>query len=367
MNISADEEIIQELFDSLIDLSDEADECLAILKTESSDELLHRLFRAIHTIKGNAALVSLESVVSFTHSLEEVAGSLRAHRYSSSPAICEIIQVSLEIIRGLHQRDLFEVDVGELHEHKINDMLIELSQCDESNLHQVTLSILAFMGFDDLETVPVIKAEIDKSQQAIQIILNDEKYFTDLNFFHELALLQDGQSHYWSGRSIQIFEWAMKTNSVAGNIVPYEQFAAAIYLHDIGMTFLPNEVRSKSSNYSEHERALVQQHPKWGYEFLSRIPGWQEASNIILDHHERVDGKDYPNGKKSGDIHPGAKIFAIIDAFFSITRGRADRKQRQSVIRALMEINKNINTQFDAYLFQCFNSMIRQSLNDGLL
>ena len=367
MSMFIDDEIKQDLYDSFCDLYNDVEESLISLQNGGSDVEFNKLFRAIHNVKGNATLINLDNIVSFTHALEEVAGSLRVHRYPISQPLCEIILISMDRLKDLHQRDIFDYPFDGLQEDEIKLKLYELSQCNKNNVSEAANSTLTFLGYADKEPLPVDPEELDKTQQAIEIVLNDEKYRSDLQYFQELALLSDNQSHYWRGRSIQIFEWAMKTNSVAGNIVPYEQFAAAIYLHDLGMPLLPSHLLHKSENLDDEETALYQQHPKWVYEFLKRIPGWQEAANIVLDHQERVDGKGYPNGKTSQDIHPGAKILAIIDAFFAYTQVAADQKQRKSVIRALSEINSHVDTRFDAHYVQCFISMIRQDLKDGLL
>ena len=55
----------------------------------------------------------------------------------------------------------------------------------------------------------------------------------------------DKQSQYWEGRSIQIFEWAQKMNLMAATAIEYDQFAAAIYMHDIRMTFVPHDILNK--------------------------------------------------------------------------------------------------------------------------
>lgn len=367
MNNASDEKIKQELLESFYDLNDEVEYCLSNLQDNSTDELLHKLFRAIHNIKGNAAMLQLDAIVAFTHSIEEVAGSLREHKYQVSSAIAEIFQIAMDRLKDLHHRDICHIEFEGLREEKFNALLLQLSQCTQANVEEKAHSILSFLGYDDIVQLPAGNTDFNSVQKAIEVVLNDKKYCSDLNYFHELALLNDNQQHCWSGRSIQIFDWAMKTNSVAGNPVPYQQFAAAIYLHDLGMSFLPREMLTKKGNYSEDERALLKKHTHWGSEFLSRIPGWEEASIIILDHHERLDGKGYPNGKKGNEIHFGARILAIIDAFFSITLGKADKKQRKSVIRALSEINSNVETQFDPQLVQSFITVIRQDLKEGLI
>ena len=371
-----DDEIKRELMDSFNDIYEDVELCLAELNDNSDPELLNRLFRAIHNAKGNAGMMQLEAIVAFTHSLEEVAGALRERKFARSPGVCEVIQIGMDRLRDLHQRDIFAKHFDNLQEIELSELLFKLARSDEKSADSAIANFLGFVGIDasfssvspsvappqeqpppsdDLETRPSPRRP------------TKDKLDADLIFFQEVALQIDNQSQHWHGRSIQLFDWAMKVNRLGGNLIPYNQFAAAIYMHDIGMSFIPQSILDKETPYTDEEWSTIHQHPRWGYDFLSRMPGWEVASVIIMDHHEHVDGSGYPNSKKGEEIHPGARILAIIDAFFSITRGRADRQQRKSVIRAISEINSRADSQFDSAWIQCFNEMIKIELKSGLL
>ena len=115
----------------------------------------------------------------------------------------------------------------------------------------------------------------------------------------------------------------------------------------------------------EDEIKQIRQHPKWGFDFLKRVPGWETAAKIVLQHHEHFDGNGYPDGTSGSDIQVGARIIAIVDAFISMTSGRADRTTRRTALRAVSEINARKGTQFDPELVDKFNELLRSEMREG--
>ncbi len=364
-----DGEICIELFDSFNDLSHEIEVSLDRL-SQGAEQDLHALFRAVHTIKGNAAIVQLLSVVEFTHGLEEIVGAVRAKRFSITPAICEVLQLGMDRLKDIHQRDLFDQSYGNLHESELIELYITLSKATENETEAVCQKILTEVGVGfvlDAEEEKEMDAEVSHAYECISMPADHSKQAFDLLFFREIAQQIDRQSPYWEGRSEQSHDWALKLNAIHGSPVDSNQLSAAVYLHDIGMSFIPNQIIAKQERLSIEELSQIRQHPVWGYNYLIRIPGWDQAATMILEHHERIDGRGYPIGNQGHLIHDGAKILAIIDTFFSITNGRADRKKRKSVVRAVSEINARIASQFDEHWVAAFNDMIKNELKSGNL
>lgn len=362
-----DGEICIELFDAFNDLNQEIEYSLERL-SQGTEQDLHALFRAVHTIKGNAAIVGLVTVVNFTHGLEEVVGSIRSGRYSPTPSICEVLQLGMDRVKDIHQRDLFDQAYGNLHEPELIELYVKLAQAPEPELEHICQEILDVVGVgfvhdaEDEESSEVVPA-----YECISMPADHSKQAFDLLFFREIAQQIDRQSVYWEGRSEQSNDWAQKLNALRDSPVDSNQLAAAVYLHDIGMSFIPNHIIEKQGRLSVEELSQIRQHPVWGYNYLIRIPEWDQAATMILEHHERVDGRGYPIGNQGHLIHDGAKILSIIDTFFSITNGRADRKKRKSVIRAVSEINARIGSQFDEEWVLAFNDMIKNELKAGAL
>lgn len=122
------------------------------------------------------------------------------------------------------------------------------------------------------------------------------------------------------------------------------QYVASV--HDIGMTTVSDEILNKTFNLTAEEIKKIQTHPKTGKELMRPLEFVELVSNIILYHHERVDGMGYPVGLKGDQIPIGARILAVIDAFQSMTTHRPYRRSLP-VPQAVGELVSCANRQFD--------------------
>jgi len=124
-------------------------------------------------------------------------------------------------------------------------------------------------------------------------------------------------------------------------------------LHDIGKISVRDSVLNKPGSLDEEEWQEIKRHPETGYRILSKAPGMQDASKYILAHHERWDGKGYPNEIGTYDIPLQARIIAIADAFDAMRSKRPYRDPLPLDI-AVSEIKKGAGTQFDPELAKVF-------------
>lgn len=120
----------------------------------------------------------------------------------------------------------------------------------------------------------------------------------------------------------------------------------AAHLHDIGKIGIPDAVLRKPGRLDEQEWAVMKDHTKIGSEILGQAAGFQEISRIILNHHERYDGKGYPNNAELGFIPLGARIIAVCDSIDAMASARAYRKALP-MDTCRTEIEKNIGTMYD--------------------
>ena len=139
------------------------------------------------------------------------------------------------------------------------------------------------------------------------------------------------------------------------------QLEAAVYMHDIGMMFLPEPVWLKVERMTDEEKLVMRTHPEYADGILSRMEGWDAAAEMVLQHHEMPDGEGYPNGLKLKQICDGAKILAIVDAFEAVMLKHINRGRNRSVLRAISEINACDN-QFAPEWIEPFNQVIHKTL-----
>ncbi len=130
--------------------------------------------------------------------------------------------------------------------------------------------------------------------------------------------------------------------------------------HDIGKIRLPEEVINKPGALNEEEMALVKQHPEMGYRLLRILRVDPVASEIALQHHERLDGSGYPFGKKGGDISPLARIIAVADVVDTIISPQV-YKPALSVEKAIREIKENGGVLYDPEVVAAVLTVIKKN------
>jgi len=111
-------------------------------------------------------------------------------------------------------------------------------------------------------------------------------------------------------------------------------------IHDIGKISVPSEILSKPTQLTEHEFELIKQHPTVGYEILKNIEFPWPIAEIVLQHHERLNGAGYPNGVKNGEILMEARILGVADVVEAMSSHRPYRAGL-GINKALEEIKKN--------------------------
>lgn len=132
-----------------------------------------------------------------------------------------------------------------------------------------------------------------------------------------------------------------------------EDLFVASMLHDVGKVFIPNEILNKSSKLTENEYETMKEHSKIGCDISLKSKCFQSASNIIMHHHERYDGKGYPYGLKGNEIPFLSRIISIADSFDAMVSERP-YKAPLSIDEAAYEIEKNKNLQFDEEIASVF-------------
>ena len=140
-----------------------------------------------------------------------------------------------------------------------------------------------------------------------------------------------------------------------------KQIAVGGMLHDIGKRFIPTKILTKPARLQPDERALVETHPARGYEDLCRRPGLSfEQLMMVYQHHERIDGTGYPVGSCDAEIHPWAKMLAVVDVFDAITGIRPYRRSA-TALNALDYIRKNAGTHFDREVVECWDAAMTKA------
>jgi len=140
-----------------------------------------------------------------------------------------------------------------------------------------------------------------------------------------------------------------------------EHVAQGGMLHDIGKRFIPASILTKSAKLDAEERAVVQMHPQRGYEDLrQRADVTYEQLMMTYQHHERFDGLGYPVGLAGDEIHPWARMLAVVDVFDAMTGVRPYRRP-VTAQAALDYLRRHAGTHFDPEVVKCWHAAMSGS------
>ena len=172
-----------------------------------------------------------------------------------------------------------------------------------------------------------------------------------------LSTLIDAKDPYTAGHSrrVAILSVACANQLGLGDEM-LETVWAAAYLHDLGKLSVPLRVLAKTSSLDEDEREEVRLHASVGASILERIPSLQHLSTGARYHHERWDGKGYPEGLKGDHIPLLAQVLAVSDSYDAMTSNRAYRPSREHEI-AMEEIARGTGQQFGPRAAAAFLSL----------
>lgn len=170
-----------------------------------------------------------------------------------------------------------------------------------------------------------------------------------------LANAIEASDYYTRGHCDRVRHYALKLGeALEFNEQEQCNLEFASMLHDVGKIGIPHSILNKPDRLTAEEFDEIKKHPAIGSEIISGIPFLDECRIILRQHHERVDGKGYPDGCAGGDIHYSAKILAIVDAYDAMTSARPYRSEPMPVEQAMAELQSGSGTQFDANLVRLF-------------
>ena len=175
----------------------------------------------------------------------------------------------------------------------------------------------------------------------------EENEGLSLHIVRALAEAIDAKDTYTNGHSGRVAEYSREIARWYGYS---EKKLDDIYmmglLHDVGKIGVPDAVINKPAKLTDDEFALIKNHPVMGARILKNIKEMPQLANGARWHHERYDGKGYPDGLKGDDIPEEARIIAVADSYDAMTSWRSYREPLpQEVVRG--EIIKGSGTQFD--------------------
>ena len=203
--------------------------------------------------------------------------------------------------------------------------------------------------------------------EQIAVVLSNQDLYRDLerfviNVVKSLVHAIEAKDWYTRGHSERVNSYCMM---IADKMNIDEEGKKALHwasiLHDIGKIAIPESILNKPARLSDEEYNIIKKHPEKGYEILQPIEQLRDSLPGILCHHERFDGKGYPEGLEGENIPFSGRVIAVADTFDAITSDRAYRAAKKQE-EAMVIINEVAGSQLDPVIVKVFNDIFKEGL-----
>lgn len=197
-----------------------------------------------------------------------------------------------------------------------------------------------------------------KTKDDVQEQLKEALHENKTGYFETIRALSnaiDAKDTYTYGHCDRVMEMSLllgehlELDEESLEILKY-----ASILHDIGKIGINDSILNKKDRYTLEEYDIMKDHPLIGYNIINDVGFLEMTKEIILCHHERIDGQGYPRGLKADEIPFLSKIISITDAFDAMTSKRIYKQRAMTVKEAFNEMKANKGTQFDGPLVESF-------------
>ena len=213
------------------------------------------------------------------------------------------------------------------------------------SINIVAMVVLLFC-FSILDTNKQLKLV---HQKEIELLKEKEENANIMLLQTSMALAEaiDAKDSYTNSHSNRVAEYSvMIAKEVGKSKEECQEINLIALLHDVGKIGIPNSIINKNGKLTDEEFEIIKTHPVIGNGILSKISASPKLAIGAHYHHERYDGKGYPEGLKGEKIPEIARIIAVADSYDAMTSKRSYRDSMpQSIVR--QEIEKGSGTQFD--------------------
>ncbi|KTD43235.1 HD-GYP domain-containing protein [Legionella quateirensis] len=233
------------------------------------------------------------------------------------------VSVSI-ILENNYQKNLLEVSNNELVMHRHH--LTKLVESQTASLNEANIKLANIL---------------DKTVEAIALITEERDPYTAGHQFRVAKLAE-----------AMATKLGLNTNEI------HNVYLGAL-IHDIGKIRVPSEILISPAKLTSIEFDFIKIHPEAGYKIAQSVPFNQTISDIILHHHERLDGSGYPDKLTDKEIPFTTKIVTVADVFEAMSSHRPYRP-KHSVLETLDELKRGAGIRYDATVVNCCIELITE-------
>ena len=336
-----EDEVKQEFFEDVVAAIQDINNCVTELENSIDESVIDRMFRSIHTVKGNCNMVFLIDFVNSSHRLEDLFSAIRSknityHSVYGHFAVA-IVNLILKELKSLVNTTKADGDI-------LNNLKLLIDQViDAEDVKRIEVAGKAITAIDDGHFT--ISMVVQDSNNGLSFSFMDA---SDLEFFEYISNRYQQSYEHKSFFDI-CSTLANKLNQLLSNKADQEQLIAAImFLH---MT------QKVETDGTASELDISQCIIASG--LLSRMSGWTSAAELCIQAMEFHDGSGTSMSLKDSDILPAAQVLALSFEFAFHIQNSGDLGYKQSLFSAVKSINAKKNIRYKEKLVVRFNNLVK--------
>jgi putative nucleotidyltransferase with HDIG domain len=292
-----------------------------------------------------------------------------ATRYEHQAGLCEVYKNYGIIFREMGKNNLAEAHLtraAELAERLVNPLLVGEVQREiarvfralDRNTEALQALNYAHRVFNELRARLDV-ADVDRRMSELEEIY--------LQIVRKWGESIESNDQYTAGHCERVADLScMLARAVGFDEKTLTWFRMGAFLHDVGKTVVPPEILNKRGKLDEGEWQIMRSHTVAGADLLAFIGFPWDVGPMIRSHHERWDGRGYPEGLRGRSIPLSARILCVADVFDALTTTRSYRRA-YTVDEALKIMRDDSGTIFDPELFELFERLILERQEAGLI
>ena len=327
--------------DTVIDFFPEEKSTILLVDDEENNlQLLKRTFRSEYNLLlAHDGIEALEVVKEHINEIALIVSDQKMPKMEGTEFLKQVQELNPQIIKIL------------LTGHVGTDILV--AAINDCNLFQYILKPYE---------PEVLKIAVKNGLLKYSMASNNKLYYKELRalFYKTIRAMSntlDTKDAYTNGHSLRVTLYSMiLATELNLDDAFMEDIEIAGLLHDIGKIAMPKNILCKNGKLTDEEFMIMKAHPSKGERIVFNIKKLQLISSWVKTHHEKWDGRGYPDGLKGEEIPLAGRIIALADTYDAMTSTRPYRKALEHET-AINEIKRCFGTQFDPKLAEIFVSL----------
>jgi chemotaxis protein histidine kinase CheA len=372
--IRADKDLLADFFNDYNETIQTSEQLIVQLEKFPYDKKASRMLQnVLHSALDNLEYLNLISIRPLLESVEYLLKQLNENKLAYNPLLGELVYQTLLITKTLANEAIHGLPLS-LSDDELNIIICAVSAVPNNQGSRQRLAYARALSLlNGEESLAPVNPPQSNPPQTNSPQTNQESHSQpcylheflplgieideDLMLFYNLITSAEQRSTLWKQRSYFICKLALRMNQAKGRAVNPSQLTAAVLMHDFAMTFTPLDVLHKNTPLNSKEKRHIHSHVRYAADFLARLD-WEDAAEMVMQHHEYCDGNGYPRGLLALELCDGAKIIAIADTFYACTNSTRHTTKAERLIHAFREIKENAGSQFCAEWVGIFNRVV---------